>query len=203
MTLRACVRCRRHFGLESVCPFCGATAESVQRIAAPSKLSRAAIFASTLLAGCYTSSPPPQGPPPPPPPPHEDQVQQPPPDDGRQFADPPPPVATAGIAISGTITDSNTKSPMANIPLQLQSASQPSMPVRTTTTDAAGKYSFADVPPGSYYLLYGYAHPRRGRPQTTVVVESQPKVVDLKIYPPPQSNIPMPYGAPPARTRIV
>lgn len=206
MTLRACRECRRHFGTEPACPFCGTLVERrAARIGAPARMSRAAIFAA--LSGCYTSSPPPQGPPPPPPPPHEDQGPQ-------QFATPPdtrPPDETAPVAsargrIEGVVTASDGSGPMQQLHVQLSSTEQPPrIAQRATTTDASGHYAFDQLPPGQYLLEVGYRnHPRRPPPQRRITLaQDATQKVDVSYYIAPHSNVPMPYGAPPARRRIV
>jgi hypothetical protein len=206
MTLRACSHCRRHFAAEPACPFCGAAsaAPPPTRVTVGGRLSRAAAFAA--LAGCYTSNPPPQygPPPPPPPPPHEQQQQQQQQvtEDQQKFAKPP----DAGTsAIQGTLKNSQSAAPLANWPVQLQSPSQPSMQPRNTQTDANGHYAFVDLPAGDYVLVFGYDnHPRRRAPRQNVTLgDHDAKTVDQQIFIPPPSNIPMPYGAPPARGRVV
>ncbi|HEY5952295.1 MAG TPA: carboxypeptidase-like regulatory domain-containing protein [Kofleriaceae bacterium] len=199
MTLRACSQCRRHFAAEAVCPFCGTAAPPVpQRPRLGGRLSRAAVFASVTLVGCYTSNPPPQqyGPPPPPPP-HEEP---------QHFSDPPPPRPTSGGSISGVVRDSRNTTPMPNVSVQLMSNAQPpTIEPQATQTDANGRYSFANLPAGTYLIVYGNANPRsRQRPQQLVfIADHEAKALDLQIYSPPPSNIPMPYGAPPARARVV
>ena len=71
-------------------------------------------------------------------------------------------------------------------------------------TDAHGRYAFDGLSPGTYLVKFGYAHPRRGQPQQTVQLgERDVKTADMQIYTPPYSNVPMPYGAPPVRRRVV
>ncbi len=167
----------------------------------PSKLTRAAIFAA-LSSGCYTSNPPPEGPPPPPPPPHDQQVTN-----EQTFADPPPPpppppATAANGSVAGTVTASDGSGPMNHLPITLTG---PNGTQRSTNTDANGRYVFDRLAPGSYTLTFGYSnHPRRRPPQQGVIVKQDAAAtVNFTYYIAPPSNVPMPYGAPPARRRVV
>jgi hypothetical protein len=86
------------------------------------------------------------------------------------------------------------------------------MKPRTTQTDATGTYTFDGVPAGNYILKYGYGEFRRGMsapmppPQTRVKLASgEHKKLDLVFFLPhkPDTHLPTPYGAPPARRRVV
>lgn len=210
MTLRPCSQCRRHFATESACPFCGARAPLVHaRSFSPARLSRAAAFAGLALTGCVTREPAPQYVAPPPPPPPDQQHQQqppppPPPDTTQQkFADPPPAVGKGRV--EGKVTDSTSHAALSGFVVQLVSTDQPpTITQRSLATDQSGHYAFVDLPPGHYVVKFGYMHPRRGQPQQIVVVgPDEVKTADMQIYTPPPSNIPMPYGAPPSRRRLV
>jgi hypothetical protein len=200
MTLRACSQCRRHFAAEPACPFCGTpAAQPTPRPLLGGRFSRAAAFAGAALAGCYTSNTPPQSPPPSPP---NDQQQE---QHVEKFANPPPPV-TSGSSIQGVLTDSASSQPLANWPVSVTSVDQPpTMQPRTAQTDVNGHYAFVDLPPGNYVVQFGYNnHPRRPAPTRNVLVkEHEVQTVDEQVYIPPPSNVPMPYGAPPVRRRVV
>lgn len=172
------------------------------RVTVGGRLSRAAAFAA--LAGCYTAKPAPPYAPPPPPPPHEQQQQQQQQitQEQQQFAKPP---AAGASAIQGTLRDSQSAAPLANWPVTLQAPSEPAVEVRRTQTDAKGHYAFVDLPAGTYEVIFGYDnHPRRRAPrQHVTLADHEAKTVDQQIYIPPPSNVPMPYGAPPARRRVV
>jgi hypothetical protein len=141
------------------------------------------------VAGCYTN-PPPQQPPPPPPPDNPDN---------SQFAQPP----TAGTgSIHGTVADNGGA--VARVGVQLDGAGVPS---RRTTTDERGQYTFTNLPPGNYTITVDYhANPRSGPPRRAASVsDGGTAQIDFTIVPQPydNSNIPKPYGAPPARHRVV
>ena len=187
MTLSPCPQCRRHVAItESTCPFCAAP---LAASAAPETIygrwSRAAVFAG--LAGCYTSNPPPQNPPPPPP------------DQQQTFAQPP---ASSGV-ITGVVTDGSAPRPGVAIRVEGGGLQQPI----ETRTDGNGRYQVGNLAPGTYRVTFGQAnHPRQRPPQRTVQVADGSVQVDVTIAPQPvydPSNVPKPYGAPPARRRIV
>ena len=196
MTLRVCTACRRHFGQEAACPFCAAVAPASEpRTFAPAGVSRAAVFASATLAGCWTSNAPPQNAPSLP----SNQQQQ------QQHVDfAKPPVAGSG-RIVGTVLYTGTNVPWANMPVTLVPQDS-EMPNRSVQTDASGSYVFDGLVPGAYRLMFGYSnHPRRPAPERAVnVTANDTQTVDMQIAPPPQpTHLPTPYGAPPARRRIV
>lgn len=62
---------------------------------------------------------------------------------------------SAGATIRGVVTDSLAGAPLAEATVQLVQAGTPSG--RTTVTDAAGRFAFAEVPPGRYVI--GFLHP--------------------------------------------
>lgn len=208
MDLQPCSKCRRHVSVdERACPFCDAL---TMPIAARStllvgRLSRAAVFAGATLAGaCYTNPPAQQSPPPPPPPDDTRQVQQqdaPPPPDGT-FAKPP-----AGTSsIRGVVVDASG-APQMNVVVRLVGK----VPEQTARTDANGNYAFANVEPGTYQLAV--PDPANGGQQVRTVTVQAGAVVttNVQLSPPDwrqnrgRDNGPCckPYGAPPARRRVV
>ena len=196
--LSPCPQCRRHVrSSERTCPFCGRAIDPPAR--SPSSLagrfSRAAVFAG--LASCYTTPPPQEVHQPPPPPPDERRQEQPPPDPDQQYAKPP---ITANGAIRGTVRDDSGRL-MPRFRLQLSGS-------RTTTTDANGVFTFDDLPPGRYQVEYGTPYGGRRGPEYTdaVVKAGEVSRVDIQLPPPPPPDrgpCCKPYGAPPARRRIV
>jgi hypothetical protein len=101
--------------------------------------------------------------------------------------------------IEGVFKDRTTSAPVSNATIELASSTAQS---RTTQTDVNGHYVFTHVAPGSYRIIYD--HDRRNAPiGVPVTVHDRAEQVDLYYDPPVRSNIPMPYGAPPARRRFV
>lgn len=201
MTLRACATCRRHFADEPACPFCGAAAPArVPRALPTARLSRAAAFAGAALAGCWTSNPPP------PSAPQsvtqttqtaETQTQQ------QTFADPPPRVANSRI--EGVVTDDATGIPRVNVIVSLaRRQQQGAQGPATVRTDVNGRYVFEKLEAGDYVVTFRQPHPRAVPTQVTVKLgtdDTQTANATVAGFIP--SNIPTPYGAPPARTRVV
>jgi hypothetical protein len=82
--------------------------------------------------------------------------------------------------------------------------SAPGVPQREVQTDGTGTYTISGLPPGSYKVTLPSNHPRRPAPVKAVTLKTGETLqVDLAMYIPPPSNIPMPYDAPPARRRVV
>jgi hypothetical protein len=208
MEFAPCPACHRHVRvspaeseIEPACPFCAAAIRDAQPVhrSLVGRASRAAVFASAAtLAGCYTSSTT-QGPPPPPPDPNGG-VYEPDPGDAR-FAK--PPQSDRG-AISGVLKNPDGRTPAANHPITLHGGNEH----RDTTTDARGAYAFGDLPPGSYTITFQPSyHPRQAPAMAQVeVIAGTNTRVDFALHPvPPPDRGPCckPYGAPPARRRIV
>jgi iron complex outermembrane receptor protein len=91
---------------------------------------------------------------------------------------PPASGQTAGIApISGTITNSLTGEPAANITVSLESATL----TQTVRTGTDGKYTFVNVPSGTYHLaLRGNAYLTSRR---EVTVAGSPQTIDIRLDP--------------------
>jgi hypothetical protein len=176
--LYPCEGCRRHVADQASCPFCGHS----QPVRAPhppfaGAFTRAAIFGAALAApACWTGS-------------------------TATTTTAVPDVSTAPGTIEGLLTSSDSGEPLANHRITLRADK---VPDRHATTDGAGRYRFAKVPPGNYVLVFLPPRPRGPSNMTTVQLgpgETQ-RVNWAAMYRDP-SNIPMPYGAPPARRRIV
>lgn len=197
MTLRACSSCRRHFAKEPVCPFCGAAAPThVPREPSTARLSRAAAFAGAALAGCWSNSPEPQSPTQTT---HTEETQT----TQQKFAEPPPVVATSRI--EGVVTDGATGTPRANSIVRLvRRAPGESPATMVASTDANGRYVFEKLAAGDYIVTFQLQTPRAAPIQVLVklgIGDTQTANGTVAGFVP--SNIPTPYGAPPARTRIV
>jgi hypothetical protein len=209
MQLVACSRCNRHIRVTADrCPFCGAAAEArlvARLVAHGGRLSRAAIFAGT--AACYTSSPQPVQGPPPPPPPNDADVQPPPPPpppdaQSTGFAQPPPDGSMAGTSQVGRI-EGRVNSGVYNMQVYLNGQQTR----RQTQTDPGGGFKFENLPPGRYTVeLPGNGNPRRPPPRQTVEVTANGVahvLLEYEPYVPDNGPCCKPYGAPPARRRVV
>jgi hypothetical protein len=173
---------------DTTCPFCGAAVASAARSVFVGPVTRAAIFSA--LAGCWTGSTP---------------AEQTTTVDHHVEPAKSKPATTAGT-IEGTVTDSNGGgAPIAYAQVTLVEAN------RVAQTDAQGHYKFDGVAPGKYTVRVQAAsgNPRMGGgyAQASVALGDTGARADIEVampvyhYNPNQT--PMPYGAPPARKRIV
>jgi hypothetical protein len=199
--MRPCSQCRRHvLAADRACPFCDAPLAPAGAAILPARATRAALFAGALaIPGCWTGSAPPTEPTP--------RYAEP-PDGQRRPADPPrdrapPPAFTARIR--GIVTDARTGSPMANVNVTIQSVADPHGRVAgNTQTDGRGEYVFDELPAGKYVVRFPPGHPRQGPQQRQVELhEGETRQVDMTLYVYVPSHLPTPYGAPPARRRVV
>jgi hypothetical protein len=177
--LVACPACRRHVASRDVvCRFCTSPI-----VPAPRRIrgttSRATIFAAAVLgSGCWTGS--------------KTEPQPP----LRDRADRLP----AG-SIRGVVRDNDTHKPLAGyaVGVMLPDGKQIS-----TRTNARGEYSLDDLPAGRYEVQYWPANQARPRFGVSVTLDgSVGQLVDLPVYKVIETLPATPYGAPPARRRIV
>jgi len=210
-----CDGCRRHVrATDDACPFCHAAIPlaPLPRARVDGRLSRAAVFATAVLAApaCIVQNPPPpnyqyqqqQQPPPPPPPDYQNQDHDPDPNPDTGYAQPPPdyqPTAATGV-VRGRVIDTNGQ-PQPGVLVELHgNGAQPT----TLYTDDDGGYSFAGVPAGRYTMVVGSTR------RVVDAIAGRELIVNLAVPAPPvrtapydRHNIPKPYGAPPARKRLV
>lgn len=189
MSFDPCASCRRHVAAhERECPFCGAAPAAVVARSAPlaGRLSRAAVFAG--LTACWSGN---------------DAVQ-------RQTPPRPPPIdapvaeVTAwdtSAVLSGVVTEAGTRIPVANVTVELRDANGR---VAATNTDDRGAYEFVSLAPGDYQLVLKYSGADAvGSTQQPVSVREIPGRTDIALPMLRRAPIAKPYGAPPARRRIV
>lgn len=124
----------------------------------------------------------------------------------QQFAQPPDdaaPPATGTGSIEGILYAPN-KQPIVGSWIVLHT---PDGGVTRMQTDAQGHYRFADLPVGNYSVEMPWnGNPHAAPPRNFVqVTAGQTATVDLTVYVPPPDRGPCckPYGAPPARRRVV
>lgn len=153
------------------------------------RLSRAAVFAGATLAGaCWTSSSP----------------QQTTPIEEKQGPVEAKPSAVAPGEIRGVVRNGASGAALAGFRVLLRSnetgASQQGL------TDQNGEYVFSGLPAGSYVVSYQPNHPRQGPTEVSVTLAADAgQRADIAVYFPEPDRGPCckPYGAPPARRRIV
>jgi carboxypeptidase family protein len=189
MLLRVCVHCRRHVGAsETACPFCRTqlAPPATRPALAAARLGRAAIFAgATITSGCWTSSSSSA---------RDTTVQK-----QEQVA--PNPGIPPGT-IRGVVRDQNGAY-VPNFPVVLEAENGTTI---NATTDAHGEFEFRGLEPGNYTVSYQPNNPRQTRATAAVTLQpEQGERAELTIYPPPIDRGPCckPYGAPPARKRLV
>jgi hypothetical protein len=127
-------------------------------------------------------------------------VEAPPPDE-QNYAKPPDDTTKAAVApggIEGTVRDHHGR-PIPGFAVDLGGQS--------VVTDARGRYRFANLPPGSHHLLVRTSNNPRHGPMHHLVEVKSGKVAraDIKLPAPVVDRGPCckPYGAPPARRRVV
>jgi len=184
--LTPCPACARHVR-EQTCPFCGADVPPPAlrpRFVGP--VTRAAIF-SVAVAGCWTG------------PTAEPATTT----TTETHTETEAPPAVTG-AIDGTVTDSATGQPVAGASVRLDNK-------LVTTTDYNGHYKFAGVAAGSHTIAVSTNGNRNhgGGAYATAQIEVRAALAraDIQLALPvptfDPNNIPKPYGAPPARRRLV
>jgi len=200
LDLHPCPSCHRHVVVDATaCPFCAAALEPAEPPEVPiGAFSRAAVFAGLALASpaCWTGGNQPAT--------TSTQTTQTSTQTGTDPGAPEgnkPDVTTARV--EGVVTNSRTGQALVSYAVIIRPA-KPGGPQARTATDANGHYAFAKLPAGDYQLQFGDPMPRR--PPTVVAVTlhvGELKRHDQAVFIPEPSNVPMPYGAPPARERIV
>jgi hypothetical protein len=194
-----CVTCRRHVdAVVEHCPFCDAPVTASPRTPGPlGKLTRAAIFAGA--AACGSTTPASQSTPAAPPAvPHDAATA--PAADAATAARPMPDRQHLGT-LRGRITRAGQ--PLGNTPLRAIRLETPGF-VRDSSTDADGAYSFDDLPIGTYRLEILVASIRDGW-RDIGVPEGVVTTLDIDASVIVHERVPeaKPYGAPPARRRVV
>lgn len=174
-----CERCKRHISVrEEACPFC-------RQSNALSRLGAVALSAGIAVAGCDAG--------------HQANPTQ-----GSAAVE-----TKAYGAVHGTVTERGGK-PVPAI-ITVTSTDDPSgvrTYTRTVGTDDQGRFSIDLLPPGAYTSYAGYDL-RKGRMELTgdmsrqfVVKAGDDVVLDYSVELRQMSEA-MPYGAPPARRRVV
>jgi len=180
--LAPCATCHRHVGLDApTCPFCHAPPATLPPRTPTTilgRVTRAAVFAGAVgAAGCGASVPKP----------HYDQMTS--------------PASATGESgeVRGRITRHTGEPAQTTVYLvtDIVGTRSPS-----TTTDGNGYYRFDDIPAGEYEIrVSGSKHRVR-----IVVRPAQAVVLDVAQDEPPKvdtRHMAKPYGAPPARRRVV
>jgi len=189
MRLRPCEQCRRHVTVsESRCPFCGdvLALDGPGLVVPLGRLSRAAVFAGATLAGaCWTSSSAPR----------ETPIE-------HELVETKPSPPTPGT-IRGVVRNGANGQPLPGFTIILQLDSGE---IRYATSDQQGVYTFVNVAPGTYALSY-QTNTRQGLAvsgQVTLGADAGAQQdVSVTFPEPDRGPCCKPYGAPPARRRIV
>jgi hypothetical protein len=219
MPLVACSECRRHVNaVETACPFCGAvrTPILVPRLRGGGRISRAAVFVGA--AACYTSSPPPQRYAAPPPDPQQQQQPQGQPlEDAQVRWDAEPagsmpnpayaPRPRAGRAtLLGRVVDSSSLA-LPGVEVQIEGPEP-----HRVRSGRGGIFLVENLVPGTYRVIIDRrANPGDGVVEVAVelVAGTVTPMAILGDPPGPAVAKPIdnacckPYGAPPARRRVV
>ena len=151
------------------------------------RLSRAAVFAGATLAGaCWTSSTP-----------AKTTVED------RKVTPIDVNTAVARGTIRGTVRDASSGDPLAGVRVFLVQESGAS---QQGLTDERGEYVFSGLEPANYVVRYQPNHLRQAPTEVSVTLEPEAgQRADLSVHMPAPDVGPCckPYGAPPARRRVV
>lgn len=168
------------------------------RIAArsPSQLTRAAIFATALASpACWTGNASVA--------PNDVETKHGAPNDvgtKQVVADPPTDPDMGNVVL---VVVANKSTPISGRSVYLRGSGQPP---REGRTDGSGVVTFLKLPPGNYSYETHDGHPRHGPEVGSVVVtagQTARATIDVYVQPYNPHATPMPYGAPPARRRMV
>jgi hypothetical protein len=152
------------------------------------RLSRAAVFSG--LAACWTNTTREPTAATPPPPPNDDTSM-------LRAQD----RAAGPASLTGQVINKTTNAPVPNAVVELHDQNGR---VAATNTDADGRYRFDGLRPDDYQVVVRYSTPiEAGSAQLPVSFDEKggALVVLLPVY--NRASVPKPYGAPPARRRIV
>jgi hypothetical protein len=146
------------------------------------RFSRAAVFAG--LSACHTSTPPPQT--------------------TTPIVSEPPPPADARLTprralLRGKITDAPSGAALAGIVVRIQMSPVGSI---TATTNESGEFIVNELDERDYAITFTAPDGGRYATETTVRVRRPETVLDIALEP-HRVAMPKPYGAPPARRRVV
>jgi hypothetical protein len=204
MQLVPCGVCCRHVvASERACPFCGEKmgSDPISR-GVLGRVSRAAVFGvGATTAACWTSSSPATtnttgggsqtvsnksggG------------------EDADRFEVPAPQAGMASIA--GVCRDAANGQPLAGARVEMIAGVGAGR--KDAVTDSQGRYAVTDVPPGEWNVRFWPPNdPGRMAPasQFLTVKAGDAKRIDGTVQIVDWSNVPMPYGAPPQRRRVV
>lgn len=197
--LSPCPACRRHVAVtEAACPFCAASLVPITRElhTLAGRLSRAALFAGALTASaCSSNGAPRQDPAPPPlPPPADPAVAR----DAAVAATDAPAAAGSG-SIRGRVLVDGQPRPYIAVSVVHATTGQ----AASAQSDMQGAYVIDGLDPGEYRLTARLTNERRPPIEQRVTVRAgEATTVDLAAVHAHRS-IKQPYGAPPARRRVV
>jgi hypothetical protein len=184
------LECRRHVGVrEAACPFCRVAlgAAAPRPTSTATRLGRAAIFAGATLTACWTGSSPRK----------DDTIEH------KQGVVEQKPGAIPPGTIRGTLRNAANGQPLSGYQIILVSDSGQS---QTAVTDPNGEYAFTGLQPANYTVSYEPKNPHQDSAEHPITLQPEAgERADLSILIPPPDRGPCckPYGAPPARRRIV
>lgn len=183
MVLQPCGECGRHVDVNAIiCPFCKAACSPREpRAFRAGRLARAAVFAGASLAACDQGG-------------------------GKQAEHSEVKAPTSAPRVHGVVTDQKG-APLVGVQVTLQSHMTPK--TYSLITDHRGRYSFDEIEAGSYLAGFTYSSYTADRQvngndtKQLVVQDTSDILLDIRLTTQDMAQQGMPYGAPPARRRVV